>query len=45
MKHCVVARFVASLLIIAILIAAAPAGAQERDGNRNAAPDTYRIGP
>jgi polysaccharide biosynthesis/export protein len=52
MKHCVVARFVTGLLMISGLTAAAPAsaqappgGASERDGNRNAAPETYRIGP
>ena len=47
-----VARFVAVLLIISALTAAEPAGAQappggaaERDANRGAAPETYRIGP
>jgi polysaccharide export outer membrane protein len=51
MKH-LVARLVAGLLIFSALSAAAPAGAQappagasDRDGNRNAAPETYRIGP
>jgi polysaccharide biosynthesis/export protein len=51
MKHCI-ARFVAGLLVISGLTVAAPAGAQapsagasDRDGNRNAAPETYRIGP
>ena len=47
-----VARFVAGLLIMSALTAAGPAGAQappggasERDANRGAAPDAYRIGP
>ena len=47
-----VARFVAGLLIMSALTAAEPAGAQappvgasERDANRGAAPDAYRIGP
>jgi hypothetical protein len=46
MKRCV-ARFVAGLLVISGLTAAAPAGAQtqpsgasDRDGNGNAAPET-----
>ena len=50
MKHFVI-RFVAVLLVSGFA-AAAPAGAQappgtaaDRDGNRNAAPETYRIGP
>lgn len=51
MKHDL-ARFVAGLLVISGLIAVAPAGAQspsgsaaERDANRSAAPEAYRIGP
>ena len=47
-----VARFVAGLLMMSALTAAGPAGAQappvgaaERDANRGAAPDAYRIGP
>jgi polysaccharide export outer membrane protein len=51
MNH-TVARFVAGLLIMSALTAAGPAGAQappggaaERDANRGAAPETYRIGP
>jgi polysaccharide biosynthesis/export protein len=51
MNHSV-ARFVAGLLVISALNAAGPAGAQappggaaERDANRTAAPETYRIGP
>jgi polysaccharide biosynthesis/export protein len=51
MKHGI-ARFVAGLLVISGLTAALPAGAQappggasDRDGNRIAAPETYRIGP
>jgi polysaccharide export outer membrane protein len=51
MNHSV-ARFVAGLLIISALTAAEPAAAQappgvaaERDANRGAAPETYRIGP
>ena len=47
-----VARFVAGLLIMSALTAAEPAdaqappvGASERDANRGAAPDAYRIGP
>jgi len=51
MNHSV-ARFVAGLLIISALTAAEPAGAQappggaaERDANRGAAPEAYRIGP
>jgi polysaccharide export outer membrane protein len=48
MKHCI-ARFVAGLLVISSLAAPAgaqapPGGAADRDGNRNAAPETYRIG-
>jgi polysaccharide export outer membrane protein len=48
MKHCVVARFVACLLVMAGLTAAAPAGAQAPrtdDANRSVPPETYRIGP
>jgi polysaccharide export outer membrane protein len=51
MKHRI-ARFVVGLLVISGLTTAAPAGAQappggtsDRDANRNAAPETYRIGP
>ena len=51
MNHSV-ARFVAGLLIISALTAAEPAGAQappggaaDRDANRGAAPESYRIGP
>lgn len=47
MKHCV-ARFVAGLLVISGLTAAAPAGAQAPrtdDANRSVPPETYRIGP
>ena len=51
MNHSV-ARFVAGLLIISALTAAEPVGAQapaggaaERDANRGAAPEAYRIGP
>jgi polysaccharide export outer membrane protein len=51
MNHSV-ARFVAGLLVISALNAAGPAGAQappggaaERDANRGAAPEAYRIGP
>jgi polysaccharide biosynthesis/export protein len=51
MKH-FVARVVLGLLVISALTAAEPTGAQappggasERDGNRGAPPDTYRIGP
>ena len=47
-----VARFVAVLLIISALTAAEPvaaqappAGAADRDANRGAAPESYRIGP
>jgi polysaccharide biosynthesis/export protein len=47
MKRCV-ARFVAGLLVISGLTAAAPAGAQAPradDANRTVPPETYRIGP
>jgi len=51
MNHSV-ARFVAGLLIMSALTAAEPAdaqappvGAAERDANRGAAPEAYRIGP
>lgn len=51
MTRCLV-RFVAGLLVVSGLTAAAPAGAQapaagasDRDGNRIAAPESYRIGP
>jgi polysaccharide export outer membrane protein len=51
MNHSV-ARFIAGLLIISALTAAEPATAQappgvaaERDANRGAAPEAYRIGP
>ncbi len=51
MNHSV-ARFVAGLFVISALTAAEPAGAQappggaaDRDANRGAAPESYRIGP
>jgi len=51
MKHSV-ARIVAGLFLVSALTAAGhadaqapPSGASERDANRSAAPDAYRIGP